>query len=196
MVNTISKELIATLPVAVFSGRIIVIQTESEAQKAVSYLKKYKVLGFDSETRPSFKKGQTHKISLMQISTSDTCFLFRLNMIDIPNCLVELLSNSQIRKIGLSIKDDFSAIRKRISLEPEGFLELQTYVKNFGIEDNSLQKIYAILFAEKISKNQRLTNWDAETLSEAQRKYAALDAWACLRIYNKLIKLNPDLSES
>lgn len=184
------------MPVAVFSGRIIVIQTESEAQKAVSYLKKYKVLGFDSETRPSFKKGQTHKISLMQISTSDTCFLFRLNMIDIPNCLVELLSNSQIRKIGLSIKDDFSAIRKRISLEPEGFLELQTYVKNFGIEDNSLQKIYAILFAEKISKNQRLTNWDAETLSEAQRKYAALDAWACLRIYNKLIKLNPDLSES
>lgn len=195
MVNTISKEQIATLPRAVFPGRIIVIQTKSEAEKAISYLEKYEVLGFDTETRPSFKKGQSHKISLMQISTDDTCFLFRLNMIGIPPCLNQILTNPNIKKIGLSLKDDFSAIKKRMTLEPKGFIELQSFVKKFGIEDNGLQRIYAILFGEKISKGQRLSNWEALTLSDAQQKYASLDAWACLCIYNKLIKLDPDLSE-
>ena len=195
MVSTISKEEIAGFPTAMFPGRIIVIQTEAEAKKAVQYLEKYKTIGFDSETRPSFKKGQSHKISLLQLSTEDTCFLFRLNIIDIPNCLANILANSKIKKIGLSLKDDFSAIRKRITIEPGGFVELQTLVKEFGIEDNSLQKIYAILFAERISKSQRLSNWDSTNLSEAQQKYSALDAWACLRIFNKLVKLNPDLSK-
>jgi ribonuclease D len=195
VVNTISKEQIATLPRAVFPGRIIVIQTKSEAEKAISYLEKYEVLGFDTETRPSFKKGQSHKISLMQVSTDDTCFLFRLNIIGIPPCLNQILINPEIKKIGLSLKDDFSAIRKRMNLEPKGFIELQSFVKKFGIEDNGLQRIYAILFGEKISKGQRLSNWEALTLSDAQQKYASLDAWACLRIYDKLIKLDPNLSD-
>ena len=176
MVTTISKEQIAAFPTATFPGRIIVIQTEKEAIKAVNYLSQYKELGFDTETRPSFRKGQSHKISLIQLSTEDTCFLFRVNLIDIPECLSQLLINTQIIKIGLSLKDDFSAIRKRKSLSLDGFIDLQSYVRNFGIEDSSLQRIYAILFAEKISKGQRLSNWDAPILSEAQQKYAALDA--------------------
>ena len=131
----------------------------------------------------------------MQLSTNDTCFLFRLNLIGIPECLIRLLIASDITKIGLSLKDDFAAIRKRIQLEPKGFIELQSFVKKFGIEDNGLQRIYAILFGERISKGQRLSNWEADILTEAQQKYAALDAWACLQIYNKLVRLNPDLSE-
>lgn len=195
MVTKISKEQVAELETAVFPGRIIVIQSESEAEKAVSYLEKFKLIGFDTETRPSFTKGVVRKIALMQLSTNDTCFLFRLNLIGIPECLIRLLIASDITKIGLSLKDDFAAIRKRIQLEPKGFIELQSFVKKFGIEDNGLQRIYAILFGERISKGQRLSNWEADILTEAQQKYAALDAWACLQIYNKLVRLNPDLSE-
>lgn len=195
MVTKISKEQVAELETAVFPGRIIVIQSESEVEKAVSYLEKFELIGFDTETRPSFTKGVVRKIALMQLSTNDTCFLFRLNLIGIPECLIRLLIASDITKIGLSLKDDFAAIRKRIQLEPKGFIELQSFVKKFGIEDNGLQRIYAILFGERISKGQRLSNWEADILTEAQQKYAALDAWACLQIYNKLVRLNPDLSE-
>ncbi|PXV62095.1 3'-5' exonuclease [Dysgonomonas alginatilytica] len=195
MVSTITKEEIATLPIAIFPGRIIVVQTEKEAQKAVAFLEQHSVIGFDTETRPSFKKGLIRTIALMQLSTEDTCFLFRLNFIDIPECLKQILISPDIKKIGLSLKDDFSAIRKRMQLEPKNFIELQAFVKKFGIEDNGLQRIYAILFGEKISKSQRLSNWEADVLSEAQQKYASLDAWACLQIYNKLIRLSPNLAE-
>lgn len=184
--HSITKETISQLPVEVFSGRIIVINTLRDAEKAVSYLSEFKMVGFDTETRPSFKKGQRYKIALMQISTDDTCFLFRLNRIDIPKTLEEFLANEKVQKIGLSLRDDFFAMRKRTSIRPANFLDLQDFVGQFGIEDASLQKIYAILFSKKISKGQRLSNWEADVLSDSQKKYAALDAWACLKIYNQL----------
>lgn len=192
MVSKISKEEVSKLPTAVFGGRIIVIQTEAEALKAVEYLNKFSLLGFDTETRPSFQKGKSNKISLMQIATDDSCFLFRLNLIGIPDFLSDLLTDDKINIIGLSLKDDFSAIRKRTKLDTVNYVELQHYVKKFGIEDNSLQKIYAILFGERISKSQRLSNWDTDILSPAQQAYASLDAWACLKIYQKLNKLDLD----
>lgn len=184
--HTITKEEIAKLPTEAFKGRIFTILSETEANKVVDYLSGFPLVGFDTETRPSFKKGQHYKISLMQISTDDTCFLFRLNRIGIPEALARFLKSEATLKIGLSLRDDFGAIRKRSDIELTHFLDLQGYVSQFGIEDASLQKIYAILFQKRISKTQRLTNWEADTLSEAQKKYAALDAWACLRIYNFL----------
>lgn len=190
MVSNISKEEIAELPIAVFDGRIIVVQSEQEAEKAVKYLESFDRIGFDTETRPAFKKGQKHKIALMQLSTVDTCFLFRLNVIGFPDSLASLLSNSEIKKIGLSLKDDFSAIHKRSELKPENFVELQSFVKKWGIEEMGLQRIYAILFQKKISKSQRLTNWEADVLTDAQKRYASLDASACLEIYNKLLEMN------
>lgn len=186
MVSTIDKDALAKLPIEIFGGNIIIVQKRSEVKAACEYLNKFDLLGFDSETRPSFKKGVTNKISLIQLSSEDTCVLFRLNKIGMPDCLTKILTNPEIRKIGLSVRDDFNAIRRRKSLIPANFLDLQVFVKQFGIDDSSLQRIYGILFGKKISKGQRLSNWDAENLSEAQKKYAALDAWACLRIYSKL----------
>lgn len=182
----ITKEEIAQLPIESFDGRIFTINSVTEADKAVDYLKGFSVVGFDTETRPCFTKGRRNKISLMQISTEDTCFLFRLNYIDMPESLTLYLHDENILKIGLSLHDDFNAIHRRSDVEPRGFIDLQQYVKPFGIEVNSLQKIYAILFQKKISKRQRLSNWEAEILTDLQKKYAALDAWACLRIYNFL----------
>lgn len=184
--HTITKEAISGLPVEEFAGRIIVIDTVEDAEKAVAYLSGFDSVGFDTETRPSFRKGQRYKISLMQVSTDEACFLFRLNRIGVPKPLEGFLADEQVLKIGLSLRDDFGAMRRRTEIQPVHFLDLQDYVGQFGIEDASLQKIYAILFNRKISKGQRLSNWEADVLTDAQKKYAALDAWACLKIYNQL----------
>jgi ribonuclease D len=184
--QSITKEQIALLPVEEYKGRVIIIETKKDAGRAVEYLSKCEKIGFDTETRPSFTKGQRFKIALMQIATENVCFLFRLNRIGIPKALEDFLSDDTILKIGLSLRDDFGAIKKRTNIEPHNFLDLQNYVGQFGIEDASLQKIYAILFGRKISKGQRLSNWEADRLSDSQQRYAALDAWACLKIYNKL----------
>ena len=184
--HTITKELIAGLPVEKFPGRIIVLTTEKEANEAIDYLLKFPLVGFDTETRPSFKKGQTNKVSLLQVSTDDTCFLFRLNYMGFPSSVCEFFASKDVMKVGLSLRDDFNALRKRANIHPENYIDLQSVVGGFGIEDVSLQKIYAILFQKKISKGQRLTNWEADVLTDSQKKYAALDAWACLQIYKEL----------
>jgi ribonuclease D len=185
--DKITKAEIAAMPKVEFPGRIYVIYTEADTDKAVAYLMNQQIVGVDTETRPSFKRGQTHKVALMQISTQDTCFLFRLNKIGMPESLQNFLINDTL-KIGLSLKDDFQVIRRRkdVHAEEGNWIELQDYVSRFGIEDRSLQKLYANLFGEKISKSQRLSNWEAESLTEAQMKYAATDAWACVQIYNCL----------
>lgn len=184
---TIDKKLISEMPKVVFPGRIIIIYTEDDARKAVAYLNRCSVVGVDTETRPSFKKGKVNSVALLQVATSDTCFLFRLNRIGIPDFLEEFLQND-VLKIGLSLRDDFNMLRRANNKDPRvgNWIELQDYVSCFGIQEKSLQKIYAILFGEKISKNQRLSNWEADVLTEAQQQYAATDAWATLRIYQKL----------
>ena len=189
--NKISKAELSTLPKALFPGRVLVIYTEAEADKAVEFLKTQSIVGVDTETRPSFKRGLKHKIALLQISTVDTCFLFRLNRIGMPASLQEFLM-SDVLKIGLSLKDDFMMLRSRkdVHAEDGNWIELQDYVGRFGIEDRSLQKIYANLFGQKISKSQRLSNWEAESLTESQILYAATDAWACVEIYNCLAEMD------
>ncbi|MEG0646507.1 MAG: 3'-5' exonuclease [Bacteroides sp.] len=187
--RTISKEAVKELPKAVFAGRIFVIQTEAEADKAVAYLQSQAVVGIDSETRPSFTKGQSHKVALLQISSDECCFLFRLNITGLTPSLIELLENPSVMKIGLSLRDDFMMLHKRAPFTPQKCIDLQDYVRPFGIQDKSLQKIYGILFNEKISKSQRLSNWEADVLTDAQKQYAATDAWACLHIYNLLQEL-------
>ena len=184
---TIDKKLISEMPKVVFPGRIIIIYTEDDARKAVTYLNRCSVVGVDTETRPSFKKGKVNSVALLQVATSDTCFLFRLNRIGIPDFLEEFLQND-VLKIGLSLRDDFNMLRRANNKDPRvgNWIELQDYVSRFGIQEKSLQKIYAILFGEKISKSQRLSNWEADVLTEAQQQYAATDAWATLRIYQRL----------
>ena len=184
--NTVTKAEIATMPKVLFEGRIFVIYPEADADKAVEYLKTQQIVGVDTETRPSFKRGMTHKVALLQIATADTCFLFRLNYIGMPQALIDLLQDARQLKVGLSLKDDIHNLNRKHSFEPQGFLDLQQYVKTLGIEAQSLQKIYALLFGEKISKSQRLTNWEADVLTDRQKGYAATDAWACIRIYKYL----------
>lgn len=187
--RSITKEQIKELPKESYPGRIFVIQNDTEAEKAIHFLKTQSLVGIDSETRPSFKKGQTHKVALLQVASQDCCFLFRLNMIGLTPALIDFLQDSNILKVGLSLRDDFMMLRKRGSFNEEGCIELQEYVRAFGIQDKSLQKIYALLFKHRISKSQQLTNWEADVLTDGQKQYAATDAWACLKIYNLLQEL-------
>lgn len=187
--RTIDKEVVNAMPKAAFTGEIHVVNTPWEAERAVTYLRGCPLLGIDSETRPSFAKGHTHKVALLQVASEEHCFLFRLNVMGLTLPLITLLEMPHITKVGLSLKDDFMMLHKRAPFEPRGIIELQEFVRPFGIEEQSLQKIYAILFGEKISKTQRLSNWEADVLTQPQQLYAATDAWACLNIYQKLQQL-------
>lgn len=187
--RTISKEEIAEMPKVLFPGEIHLVNTPWEAETAVRFLREYPLLGIDSETRPSFTRGQNRKVALLQVSTMEHCFLFRLNLIGLTLPVIALFENPSITKVGLSLHDDFMMLHKRAPFEPRACVELQQFVQPFGIEEKSLQKIYGILFGQKISKSQRLSNWEAPELTIPQQQYAATDAWACLNIYNLLQEL-------
>lgn len=185
----IDKRKIPAMPRARFDGRIVVVQTKAEMSKAVSYLRRQPVLGLDTETRPSFSKRTSYKVSLLQVSAGDICFLFRLNYIGLPQELVSLLGSDDNLKIGLSFKDDVRMLHQRAEFKMGRMVELQKLASEFGVTDKSLQKLYANLFHQRISKSQRLSNWEADVLSDAQKQYAALDAWACVRIYDEFLRL-------
>lgn len=194
---TITKEQIAELPRVEFPGSIQVVNTSAEARKAVAILKKYPILGFDTESKPTFKKGVPIHVSLIQISADDVCFLFRVRKISDLTPLHEIMDDPDIMKIGLSIHDDFAMLSHNYDFKPQGFVDLQKLVPDYNFACSSLQKIYAILFGMKISKSQQLSNWDADELTEAQTSYAAIDAWACIRIYRRLLSdaFEPEESE-
>lgn len=187
-----NKQLISGLPQVLFKGRIETILSETEAEKAVNYLLSQDIIGFDTETKPMFKAGRQNEVALLQVSSNDVCFLFRLNHIGMPACILRLLSDSSNIKVGLSWHDDIRMLKKRAEFTPGEFVELQDMVHEYGIMDLSLQKLYANIFGEKISKAQRLSNWEADVLSEQQKLYAATDAWACVMIYQELLRMRAE----
>lgn len=194
---SIDKTIIQSMPQVMFPGDIHVIDSIFHVKEAIRVLKNHEIVGFDTETRPSFRKGVVHKTALIQISTPEECFLFRSCKIGVPQDLAQYLADPRFKKVGLSLHDDFKIMSKFDNChEPQGFIDLQEIVGKFCITDISLQKIYAILFGEKIAKGQQLTNWEAPELTPAQQNYGAVDAWACLKIYNYLKNglFDPNLS--
>lgn len=184
------KSQIPSLPRFSFPGKIVVVQSLAEAHRAVRALRKAPLIGIDTETRPSFRKGVTHKVALLQASTEHTCFLFRLNRFGLPADLAALLGDADVCKVGLSLKDDFHQLSQRYpGFSPQGFIDLQPYAHEMGIEDMSLQKLFANVFKQRISKAQQLSNWEADVLDEKQKLYAATDAYACIMLYREMRRL-------
>lgn len=188
--NKFDKSTIRTLPQVAFPGRIVVVDSESEAENAVNYLLSSDIIGIDTETRPAFHKNESHKVALLQVSNDNTCFLFRLNHMGITPAIIRLLENTRVPMIGLSLHDDMMSLHKRAAFTPGNFIDLQQFVRSLGVEDMSLQKLYANFFHQNISKRQRLTNWEADVLNDKQKNYAAIDAWACINLYNEIKRLN------
>ena len=187
--NKFDKHAINELPRVLFPGRIVTILTPGETEKAVNYLLDSDILGFDTETRPVFRRGKQNKVSLLQVCNREICFLFRLNRTGLTRAIIRLLEDTRVTKIGLSWHDDLLGLHKLGDFEAGSFVELQNLAPKIGIEDKSLQKIYANLFHQKISKSQRLTNWEADVLKDSQKLYAATDAWTCIQIYDELQRL-------
>ena len=187
--NRFDKSKISLLPRVTFPGKIVVVLNEYEAEKAVNYLLSKDIIGIDTETRPVFKKGQRRKVALLQACDHEVCFLFRLNIIGIPNCIKRFLEDTTVAKIGLSLSDDILMLHQRVDFKPGYFIDLQDYVKSLGIEDMSLQKLYANVFHERITKREQLSNWENEILNDKQKLYASTDAWTCIKLYERLHEL-------
>jgi len=184
--NEISKEEVAALELIQYEGPICVIDSMEAFEQEIEQIEREPVLGFDTETRPSFKKGKVYPTSLIQISSLEKSWILRVNRIGYPKRLLELLSGEIPLKIGLGLQDDLRRLRADFQFEPQGFLDLQSYVAAFRIDEKGLKKISGIVLNRRISKSQQVSNWDADVLSEAQLRYAATDAWICLMIYNSL----------
>lgn len=184
--NNISHEEIDKLKTVSFNGRIAVISHIRDIPDAISVIRKYSAAGFDTETKPSFKKGRINKVAMIQLAIPGQVFIFRINKTGLTRDLIEFFEDKNILKIGVSIQDDLKKLRALSAFNPAGFLELQKYSSSFLIESNSLQKLAAIVLGIRISKSQRLTNWESSQLTDPQLNYAATDAWVCLEVYNRL----------
>ncbi len=187
-VASISNDDVAALEAVHFDGRIEVIETPDALAKACQTLSKEAIIGFDTETRPSFQAGVSHKVSLLQLSTETVCFLIRLNKLPLTREIIAILASNDIKKVGADVRNDIAALNKLRHFTANGFIDLQSEVGKYGIEDKSLRKISGIVLGKKVSKAQRLSNWAANKLTPQQQMYAATDAWVCIEIYNKLTK--------
>lgn len=184
--STIDNDTVAALPAARFPGRIVVIDREEQVEAACEELSRHHIIGFDTETRPSFRAGVSYKVALLQLSTKDTCFLFRLSHIRLSNRILKILGSRQILKIGADVTGDIRSLHALRSFQADGFIDLQREATRWGIEEKSLRKLSAIVLGQRVSKAQRLSNWEAESLTVQQREYAATDAWVCIQILSAL----------
>ena len=184
--RTIDKETLNELPQGQFQGSIKVITRPEEVEEVIPEISMHAVLGFDTETKPAFKKGKQNGISLLQLSSDDTAWLFRLQMTGFPKSLVKLMATPTINKVGAAILDDVRGLKRLKPFEDGGFIDLQKHVEEYGVEEKGVKKMAAIFLNMRISKRQRLTNWESPVLTEPQLRYAATDAWVCLKIYQKM----------
>ncbi|MDX9929559.1 MAG: 3'-5' exonuclease [Bacteroidales bacterium] len=182
----ISDEELSSYSYNSFGGKIILVDTFRKFRQVIPGLKSEGVFGFDTETKPSFKKGRKNKVALIQLSTASHAYLFRLNLIGLPEALAGLLSDGSIVKAGVAVRDDLKVLQDYRKFEPAGFIDLQTIARQNGIMNISLKKLSAIVLGFRISKRQQVTDWEAAQLTEAQLLYAATDAWICHEIYREL----------
>lgn len=187
----IDNDEIVKLPRQNFTGEVFVISTEEELKEKITIFSASTVLGFDTESKPSFKKGKSHGIALLQLSNHNTALIIRVKDIGLPNALVAILENEKTVKVGAAIRDDLKGLKSIRNFTPRGFIDLQQIAGNYSIEGQSVRKLAAIVLGVRVSKSQQLSNWEAETLTSAQIDYAATDAWVCQEIYQKLNAINP-----
>ncbi|MCK4922187.1 MAG: 3'-5' exonuclease domain-containing protein 2 [Bacteroidales bacterium] len=183
----ISKDEVNQLDIKAYTGKITVVEDSAAVNDCIKQIRKSSIIGFDTESRPSFKKNQNFGVSLIQIATENEVFLFRINLTGFQQSIIKLFENPSILKVGVSIHDDIARLKQLKNFNAKGFIELQQLTDEYGIHCNSLKKLTAIVLGFRVSKAQQLSNWEATKLSDAQARYASTDAWVGLEIYNKLL---------
>jgi len=182
----ITKQEINELPLFKYEGKTIIAATESQIDKAIFEIEEHDIVGFDTETKPTFKKGQFNHVALIQIALQEKVYLLRINQVGITTTLARFLTNDNIKKIGIALDDDIIALKKRRKFVPGGFIDLNKIAPSLGIENIGARNLSALLLNNRISKNQQISNWENQMLTVSQIKYAATDAWVCLEMYNRL----------
>lgn len=185
----ISSDEVNALPIRAYEGEIILIDSKEDIATAVSEIEEYSIVGFDTESRPAFNKGESYPVALLQFATPKKVYLFRVNMLGMDDGLVELLSNPKLIKLGIALHDDKKDLRKLGVSNPDGFQDIHSFIKDKGVINTGLRKLAAMILGFRISKSQQTSNWENEVLSERQQVYAATDAWVCLKIYERLKEL-------
>ena len=190
-IHHLSKDLLQWMPVQAFEGEVVVVDQPDQVAPAVVYLRTQKIVGVDTESRPSFQRGTHYPTALVQIASHERCYLFRLTHVGMPQELADFFADERVCKVGLAFKDDINGLRRRRNFTPANCIDIQKLVPQYGIFDLGLQKLFAICFGRKISKSQQLTNWENTHLTPEQARYAATDAWATLLIYEDLLAHEP-----
>ena len=190
-IHHLSKDLLQWMPVQAFEGEVIVVDQPEQVAPAVEYLRTQKIVGVDTESRPSFQRGTHYPTALVQIASHERCYLFRLTHVGMPQELADFFADERVCKVGLAFKDDINGLRRRRNFTPANCIDIQKLVPQYGILDLGLQKLFAICFGRKISKSQQLTNWENTHLTPEQARYASTDAWATLLIYEDLLAHEP-----
>jgi ribonuclease D len=185
--EAITKEEIQELPLLRFTGNIHVVENYENAVGAFRHLEKFEYLGFDTEKKPTFVRGQYHPTAMVQLSTREDAFLFRLNKIGMHSLLKEILENDKIIKVGISLKDDLADLRKMSKINPAGYRDLNNIAGELGIQQIGVRSLAGIILQQRVSKNQQTSNWENDVLTEPQKNYAALDAWVCAEMYYQLL---------
>ena len=184
---TITNDEANALPAAQFRGEIIIVDNDDQVEAMCQYLSEQAILGFDTETRPSFKAGVSNRVALLQLSSAERCYLIRLCRIKLHTPILKLLCDPAILKIGADVKGDLHSLHQLRNFKEQGFVDLQHIAIDWGVEEKSLRKMSAIVLGKRVSKAQRLSNWEASQLTPQQQLYAATDAWVCIKIYKKLL---------
>lgn len=187
----ISDEDLSKYSCRSFEGEIELIDTPAKLDRAITSLSSEKILGFDTETKPSFRKGKKNKVALLQLATDTKAFLFRLNFLGLPDPVGKILSDTTIIKAGVAIHDDIKFLMEHRPFVPAGFTDLQLMAQNKGIKNIGLRKLSAIALGFKISKKQQVTDWEARALTGKQLLYAATDAWICYELFMELSGRSP-----
>jgi ribonuclease D len=182
----ITKDQINELPLYRYEGKTVIAATEQQIDKAVFEIEAHHLVGFDTESKPAFKKGEFNHVALIQVAVPDKVYLLRIHEVGITNVLRNFLSNPRIIKVGIALDDDVIALNKRRKFQPEGFHDLNLIAPRLGIENIGARNLSALILNSRISKSQQVSNWENHVLTDQQIKYAATDAWVCLEIYNKL----------
>jgi len=186
--SKIPKEEIKDLPLLRYEGTIVLIEEHTQLNKALNEIEKFDKIGFDTESKPAFNKGQYNPVALLQIATEDKVYLIRLNKTGFTERLTRLFSNKDMLKIGISIRDDIKDLQYLRDFDAEGIIEINTIARELEIEQQGVRNLSAIFLGGRVSKNQQVTNWENQVLTKSQQVYAATDAWVCYEIYTLLEK--------
>lgn len=171
-----------------FPGKIVVVDKVEALKEVCEDLMSHPVIGFDTETRPAFKPGVSYKVSMLQLSTPETCYLIRLCQMPLDKSIIKVLESKNVLKIGADVNNDLRSLKELRKFKPAGFVDLQDMVSEWGIAEKSVRKMSCIVLGYRVTKAKRLTNWASKNLTDRQLMYAATDAWVCGRIYEKLMK--------